>query len=318
VTGSVATGSVLVTGATGFIGRHLCVRLARAGWDVTALQRSESDVDGVRTRIVVPQMSADAVSRALEGRRFDRLFHLAAYGVHPDDRDVSTMMQVNVCLAQRLVAEAATWPVRAVVMAGSGAEYDLRGVDGPVSEDHPLEAFKLYGATKAAGTLASAATARSLGAPLAVARLFGVFGSGEAPHRLLPSLVRDLSAGRRVPLSDGAQVRDVLSVSAVVDALMRLADTLEADQGQHIVNLSSGHPATVRAFAEMTADAIGARRALLGFGDIPRRPDEVACFAGDPARLLALTDWRPYEHLSTAIEEAVAAMQSPSSRTGTP
>ena len=143
--------------------------------------------------------------------------------------------------------------------------------------------------------------------PLAVGRLFGVFGPGEAPHRLLPSLVRNLSARRRVPLSDGTQVRDVLPVAAVVDALLCLAKAVEADGGQHIVNVSSGDMATVRDFAEMTADAIGAPRALLGFGDIERRPDEVACFAGDPTRLLALANWRPYEPLSSAIEKAVAA-----------
>jgi len=75
-----------------------------------------------------------ANARVLDRRRFDRLFHLAAYGVRPEDRDVEPMFRINVDVTRALVESAARWPVRAAVFAGSGAEYDLSGATGPVPE----------------------------------------------------------------------------------------------------------------------------------------------------------------------------------------
>jgi len=301
--------SVLLTGATGFIGRHLARRLAATGCSVTALQRSPTPVPGVREVLRVTDLSPDAVSQALAGRRFDRLFHLPAYGVRPEDRDVERMFRINVDVTRALVESAARWPVRAAVFAGSGAEYDLSGVSAPVPETHPLETVKLYGASKAAGTLCAVSGACALAVPLAVARLFGVFGPGEAPHRLLPTLVGHLERNERVPLSEGSQQRDMLHVDDAVAALLALARTLEGAPQQAVVNVSSGRPATVRAFAETAAAALGAPMSLLGFGDVAQRPDETACFAGDPSRLTVLTGWQPRLGFEQGIREAVGALR---------
>jgi nucleoside-diphosphate-sugar epimerase len=295
------TPTVLLTGSTGFVGRHLAHRLAADGWAVTSLQRSSAPVPGVREILRVPELTADAVSRALAGRRFNRLFHLAAYGVKPDDRDPEPMFRINVDVTRRLVEEAARWPARASVFAGSGSEYDLSGVTKPVAEAHPLEALKL--------TLCALSSARALAAPLAVARLFGVFGPGEAPHRLLPTLVGRLGRSERVPLSDGSQQRDALHVDDAVEALLSLALALEDTPRQVVANVGSGKPATVRAFAETVAAVLGAPRSLLGFGELTRRPDEATCFAGDPSRLRALTGWEPRLDFDTGIRQAVRALR---------
>jgi UDP-glucose 4-epimerase len=304
-----AAPTVLLTGATGFIGRHLARRLAADGWAVTSLQRSSASIPGVREILRGPELAADAVSRALAGRRFDRLFHLAAYGVKPDDRDPEPMFRINVDVTRRLVEEAARWPARASVFAGSGSEYDLSGVTKPVAETHPLETVKLYGASKAAGTLCALSSARAFDAPLAVARLFGVFGPGEAAHRLLPTLVGRLERSERVPLSEGSQQRDALHVDDVVEALLALARTLEDAPQQLVANVGSGKPATVRTFAETVAAALGAPMSLLGFGDVAQRPDEAACFAGDPSRLKALTGWAPRLGFDAGIRQAVSALR---------
>jgi len=207
------------------------------------------------------------------------------------------------------VEEAARWPARASVFACSGSEYDLSGVRKPVAEAHPLETLRLYGASKAAGTLCALSNARALAAPLAVARLFGVFGPGEAAHRLLPTLVGRLERSERVPLSEGSQQRDALHVDDVVEALLALARTLEDAPQQLVANVGSGKPATVRTFAETVAAALGAPMSLLGFGDVAQRPDEAACFAGDPSRLKALTGWAPRLGFDAGIRQAVSALR---------
>jgi UDP-glucose 4-epimerase len=297
--------SVLVTGGNGFIGRHVVKRLLKEGHDVTLLQRCKQIVPGVRELLCIDPLAPEALQRALSGRRFDWVVHLAAYGVAPADREIESMFRINVDLTRRLVEVAAAWRARAIFVAGSGSEYALADVDGPVGEDHPLEAFELYGASKAAGGLCALAIARTTGLPLAVGRMFGVYGPGEAPHRLLASLVRHLRVGRLAPLSDGSQRRDFVYVEDVVDAIMGLLTALENGRMQTVVNIATGRPASVRMFAESVAETLGAPMHLLGFGKVAMRPHEVACFSGDPTRLHALTGWNPQHSLTSGIDHAI-------------
>lgn len=300
--------SILLTGATGFIGRHLARHLAGRGHMVTSLQRSKTSVDGVNDVIVIPKFGADTIAQALSARAFDVIFHLAGYGVNPAERDADTMFNFNVDVTRSIVRQAKTCGARALVISGTGAEYDLAGADGPVSERQPPEEFKLYGASKAAASICALAMARDVGLPLAWGRLFGVFGPGEAAHRLLPTLVAGLQKNQRVRLSPGMQRRDFLYVDDVVMALVELAACIESRPEQLAVNVCSGVTATVRSFAEMVADVMQVPRALLGFGDIDSRPDDVACFAGDPQRLFQLTGWKPAHTLASGIRAAVDIM----------
>ena len=126
--------SVLVTGGNGFIGRHLVRRLLESGCSVTLLQRSRDRVDPRSELLHVDRLDAVSIVAALKGRRFEQLFHLAGAGVRPDERDAATIFQVNVEATYAIVRMAAEWAPRAIVIAGSGAEYRLDGVRGSVAE----------------------------------------------------------------------------------------------------------------------------------------------------------------------------------------
>ena len=215
------------------------------------------------------------------------------------------MFRVNVDVTRKLVEEAAGWPARAFVLTGSGSEYALDDASEPVTESHPLETAELYGASKAAGTISALASAHAHGLPLAVARLFGVYGLGEAPHRLLPSLAAGLRTGNRVPLSNGTQRRDFLFVDDVVDALLALAAAVEKDRSQIVVNVGTGEPVSVRAFARQVASELGASPDLLGFGDLPRRPKDAELFSGCPELMRAYTGWLPKVDIATGIRQVL-------------
>ncbi len=274
------------------------------------MQRSGAVVDGISKTIVVPEFTPAAIAAALSGCRFQLVFHLAGYGVKPDERDIDMMFDVNVDATRAVVRQSGLCGAEAVVVAGSGAEYDFTDADGPVSEECALQSRSLYGASKAAGGLAALAMAGAMGLPLAVARLFGVFGPGEALHRLLPSLVNALSKSERVHLSPGMQRRDALYVQDAVDALVAIALRIRRDPQQLAVNVCSGDAPTVREFAETVADVMDAPRSLLGLGDIAARRDDVASFAGRPDTLYRLTGWKPSHTLSSGIRAAVDEMKA--------
>ncbi|MGE6527574.1 NAD-dependent epimerase/dehydratase family protein [Pseudomonas sp. NPDC077382] len=297
---------VLLTGASGFLGRRLATKLAVDGHEILALIRAPIDIPNVE-QLIIPRLDADTLARVLDGQRFDAAVNVAAAGVRPDDRDVIDLNEVNASLPWRLVKQASERGARAFVHIGSSAEYLPSTLDGLLTEDSPLESRKLYGATKAAGTLLASAAGRALDLPVACLRLFNIFGPGEAGHRLFPSLVSRLGRHERVPLSEGSQVRDFMHVddacSAIVTALLCLGNN-PALAG--IYNIASGEGTSVKQFASEVAHCVGDRAALLDFGAIPFRPDDLPFVVGNPSAFRHSFGWSPSMDVRHAVEAAVA------------
>jgi UDP-glucose 4-epimerase len=301
--------SVLVTGASGFLGGHVARRLAADGHQVTVMQRSSHHPPCVHEVLYATELTPACVTDLLHGRRFDWLVHMASAGTHPADRDIETLFRINVDVTRTLTKIAACWPARAAFIAGTGSEYAPATDHVPLIEQSPLEAHRLYPASKAAGTLSALAIATAMGLPLVAGRLFGIYGAGEASHRLLPTLFSRLRAEQRVPLSGGQQLRDFLYVDDAVDAVICILHALELRPGALVMNVATGKAVSVRLFAETVADVIGADRALLGFGDLPQRPDDVLFFSGDPSLISAFAGWKPQYDLKAGVVRGVETLE---------
>jgi nucleoside-diphosphate-sugar epimerase len=305
----------LVTGATGFIGRHLVEELIGAKTQVVALVRPGSRLpDQWRGRVscvACADWSEAGLRTALPSQSFDVAFHLATYGVRPTDRDPGLMLRINVDLPALFVRLCKERGAR-LVMAGTFSEYQKPADRSPLMERSPLEMGKIYGASKAAGGIAASALAESLGVKLRLLRFFKVYGEGEAPHRLLPSLVAGLSRGERVPLSDGTQVRDFIYVKDVVEACIKAGDDMVApSRGLTAAwNVCTGVGHSVRTFAALVAQAMGEPAELLGFGELPMRADDEPYLVGDGERMFRELGWRPKHDLGAGIGAAVAILMA--------
>lgn len=299
---------VLVTGAAGFIGRWVARRLGQAGADLIlpVLDRDTAEAVfaryGIRGTILELDLgSQESLERLLGEARPAVLINLAGYGVNRSEREEPLFWRINAdlpaALAHAMVEHREPgWPGAALIHAGSIAEYGPIG--GNLAEDSQARPVTLYGKTKLAGTSGLAQVCRESGLPGLTARLATVYGPGEPPGRLLPTL---LAAGAGpVPLSAGLQKRDFTYVEDVAEGILRLAASRPAPG--EIVNLVTGVLTTVREFAEIAARVLEIEPERLRFGALPTRPDEeMDHLPVTNARLRRLTGWTP----PTGIAEGV-------------
>jgi len=286
---------VIVTGAAGFIGRRLVGRLRSYDARVQAWDR-------VRKLGIDESMDlndAEAVRRAVGRFRPQLVFHLAAAGVsHARAHDPSVVCE-NVAILNNLMAalrenSGATRPT--LVVAGTMAEYGPARVS--IAETATCRPNTAYALSKYACTRLVELYSADSGIQAVVARLFHVYGPGETASRLLPTLVRQLSAGDAVPLSDGRQVRDFVHVDDVCECLAMLALT-PAAAGQ-VVNVGTGVALAVREVAAKVAALLGAEASLLRFGVRDRSPGDADLLVANVTRLQALLSWTPPQRLLTA------------------
>lgn len=285
--------TALVTGANGFVGRALVAALKASGVAVTCLIRdgavAPDGVTAVRIGSLRPQ---DLIHAASEIASVDVIFHLAAYGVHPEQRDIAEMFAVNVAGTVAVVEFAKAVGARAVIYSGSCFEY--ADAIGPtlIQEDAPLTTSALYGSSKAAGGMFAQAVAKEAGISFLWIRLFGIYGPGEGISRIIPYLVSRLRNGERVDLTPGLQMRDMLFIDDAATGLIAAAKVaLEGMVGP--MNLCTGEPISIRALAEEVALTMEAPLDLLDFGARPYRPSESMWLVGDGQLFQTAAQWRP-------------------------
>ncbi|HTL06577.1 MAG TPA: NAD(P)-dependent oxidoreductase [Gemmatimonadales bacterium] len=298
---------VLVLGAGGFIGRRVARRLAEAEAELSCGVREAARAPRLpgtlrETDLTRPGAAAELVNAV----RPSVCFNLAGYGVLPGQLDPALARRLNSELPHELAEACASavepsWPGQHLVHVGSAAEYGRAG--GDLAETTQPEPMTLYGNTKLAGTRAVAATAATGRVRAVTARLFTVYGPGEPPGRLLPSLIAAAQAAEPIPLTAGRQRRDFTWLDDVVEGLLRLGLSAGPDLGP--INLATGRLTSVRSFVETAAGILGIVPGRLQFGALPTRPDEMAHDAVNLTRLRARCGWIPGVRIEEGIRRTV-------------
>jgi nucleoside-diphosphate-sugar epimerase len=290
---------VLVTGATGFVGRNALAPLLRRGCEVHAvtsrrpLAHAPAEVTWHSADLL------DAAQRtALVGAVAPTdLLHLAWYA-EPGAFWRSPENLRWVAASLELLRAFGDAGGRRAVLAGTCAEYGWTPETHCVEATTPLAPATLYGASKDALRRVAEAYAAEAGLSLAWGRIFFLYGPHEDPRRLVSSVARALVAGAVAPTSHGEQVRDFLYAPELAEAFAAL---LMRDEVRGAVNLAAGRPVRIRDVVEAVARAAG-HPELLHLGARPASPGEPEVLTADVTRLRDEVGWAP----ALSLEEGVA------------
>ncbi len=290
---------ILLTGATGFLGRHLARRLLERHYQVVGLAAEAANDLGFPC-LGVDLRDRDSVRQAFETMRPEAVVHLAALSHVGDSwQRISDYFAVNL-LGTEAVVEAAAGA--RVVFASSAEVYgEVPERYQPIPESWPLGPRNPYALTKAAAerwVLAAGGT---------VVRLFNLVGPGQAPSFAVPSFARQLAAIARAGEEGTLRVgnlsarRDFVHVTDAAEAFQRV---LEVGASGEVYNLASGQSHSLREVLDLLIALAGVKVSVLE--DPARmRPHDLPLTSGDASRLRAL-GWAPSRSLEAALREVLA------------
>lgn len=290
---------VLVTGASGFIGRHCLPFLIAQNYEVHAVHSKST----IKTVEKVHWHQADLLNTQQLVTLIDtispsHLLHLAWYAIpgrYWTSAENFRWVQASLTLLEHFARVGG----QRVVMAGSCAEYDWRY--GYCSEQiTPLVPTTIYGTCKQALQMMVTAYCAEYGLSCAWGRIFFPYGSYEYPTRLVPSVIRALLKGEPARCSHGEQIRDFLAVQEVANAFVTLLESEVCGA----VNIASGQPTAVKTIVTKIAELLD-RRDLVQLGALPLSENEPPLLVADVTRLSEELKWQPQQHLDHYLEKTV-------------
>jgi nucleoside-diphosphate-sugar epimerase len=296
---------ILVTGAGGFVGAAVVHAARAAGHHPIALVRTPgaARLAGLDIPVYVADLSnPDRIAAVLHEAHPEIVIHSAWEGVGGPLRAGDIQFE-NIRTSCALADAAIASGVAKFVGIGSQAEYGR--FDRRITEADLPNPSMLYGAAKLAACHLVRQRCEAAGVGFAWLRLFSVYGPGDNPHWLIPSVAAQLLDGIAPRTTEGTQRWDYLHIDDVATGTLAAA---VSDRASGVLNLSSGQPVPVRTIIERLRDHAAPGLALR-FGDMPFGPGQIMHLEGDNGRLRA-TGWSPLVPLDTGLAQTVDWMRS--------
>jgi UDP-glucose 4-epimerase len=302
---------ILVTGASGFVGSHLCRRLVNDYGDkiqLLALANPSSNRIDQRSKSYqyIDLCNYEALSKAVLDFQPTEIVHLAGVktkGVSTYDFKncylnnlLGTLNLVSVC--EKLIG------LNRFIHLGSSDEYGR--IDIPFKESDREQPLSAYGLSKLAATQLLQGRAIVGNFPVVILRPTIIYGPGQGGEMFLPSMIQSVVAGKRFSMSSGLQTRDFIYIDDVVRGICLALVAQGPDLNGQIINLSSGFPVRIADLAKKVVRMIGFdENLLLDIGAMKTRVGEATNYASINGLAKVLLGWDPLISLEEGLQYTI-------------
>jgi len=283
--------SILVTGASGFIGSALTKRLRDDGYQVVALNSSDGDISSPSTW--QNRINAD----------ISHMFHLAGKTYVPDSWDNPYAFYETNTLGTESVLEFCREkgvPLTYISAYIYGVPKRL-----PIAENAPIQPNNPYAHSKYLSEELCRFYASNFGQAVSVIRPFNVFGAGQSAHFLIPMIVQQALKHDEIVVNDLSPKRDYVHISDLVDALIA---TLSLRHGFNLFNIGSGVSFSVGEVIDIVQKQAGTNKPVRSKGYV--RPNEIPDVQADTSHALDCLAWKCHMNFESGIAQIIRRERS--------
>ena len=301
---------ILVTGANGFIGRHLVRRLKAEGYSIGALVRPASDSQKTDRIEAVSYFHGDIrnydeIKMAFSTFEPDTIIHLATYYavMHRAD-EIGVMIDTNVKGTTNLLEAAKeSGAVQLFINTSSTQVYEQK--KQRLKEDDEIKPQSLYAVTKLYAEDACSYYADAFHLPCVTLRLFPPYGPGDHERRLIPYVIGSLLKNIPPNLTTGKQEWDFVYIDDIVNAYLAVLKSYPFKDEHTIINIGTGEAVSIRSFVEKIRENIESDIELL-WGSVAHRSNEVWYNSADIKKAQTVLHWSPETGMDDGIKKTVA------------
>ncbi|MDF2502685.1 SDR family NAD(P)-dependent oxidoreductase [Clostridium sp.] len=297
---------VLITGGLGFIGSHLIPRMLKEKAKIFIIERKNSnpwrikDITNKVNIIEADISNNEEIHKLIKTINPEYVFHLAAYGVDSSKKEYIAATNTNIVGTVNILNSLRDTCCRKIINIGSCAEYGNRK-DLMTEDMRPLP-VSIYGSTKACSTILAHQIAKENNINIVTLRPFGIFGEGEAPHKIFCHIILSILQNKDVKLTNCEQYRDYCYIENIIDGMILSAKDTSIDN--NIFNIASGNIHPLKYYVDLIFKNINTDKKPL-YGTIPYRENEMWTPKADISKIKSILHWTPKISLEDGIIKTI-------------
>ena len=295
--------TVLLTGATGFLGSHLLEALLKQGYSMVILKRSTSNlwrIEHLAGHYKSYDVDIQSVSEVFNIEKIDVVIHMATlYRKFDNGSEVSDMLASNVTFPTELLEAGVRKGIKGFINTGTFFEYDCSTL--PVGENAKIKPFNFYAKTKLAFEMILSTYSDKL--HINTLRLFSPYGEKDN-EKLIPYIIKKSILNETIELSDGFQKLDFIYAGDIVEAYLKSLENMQKNNqsSYQVYNIGSGVAISVREVVSVIEQQLG--RSIKKQWGAPSKLDIPIAYADIS---LAMNDfgWRPKHSIHEGMEKTI-------------
>lgn len=294
-------GKILVTGATGFLGKNICIKLLSMSYMGNIhMTGGHEDVESNIQKLDLTNFAG--VSAYIKEIRPDVVFHIGGLVDLTRSFDVARRcVDINIIGTTNLLEAISNYPPKCFILASTEEVYGEGMI--PYKEESTTYPPSPYAISKLAAEHVCRMYAIQYGFPAFIFRIGTMYGPYQPEHRFIRQTIKRALANEDIPLNSGIKKRDYIYVEDVVDAMLKTIEVHDP-HGVEVINLGSGTNMTLKNLVEKIVMLTNST-SILRIGQIPDRISEADDWLLDIIKAKKVLDWEPKTDIEAGLKATI-------------